>query len=84
MRLGRLNNWLTLEQINQRVSVDLPYGTALSGIDKYLSDNHVEHTYYEPANEVSAMIRYIWGSRFLIQKDAWIKIELDESRKLKI
>jgi hypothetical protein len=61
----------------------LPYGTPLLDIDKYLSDNHVEHSYYEPANEVSGMIHFIWGGKFLVQKDAWIKIELDGSRKLK-
>ena len=83
LRLGRLNNWLTLEQINRRVLADLPQGTTLLDIDKYLTDNHVEHSYYEPANEVSAMIHFIWGGRFLIQKDAWIKLELDENRKLK-
>jgi hypothetical protein len=83
LRLGRLNNWLTLEQINRRVSADLPQGTTLPDIDKYLSDSHIEHSYYEPANEVSAMIHFIWGGKFLIQKDAWIKIELDQNQKLK-
>jgi hypothetical protein len=29
------------------------------------------------------MIHFIWGGRFLVQKDAWIKIELDENQKLK-
>jgi hypothetical protein len=72
-----------LEQINRRVSADLPHGTPLLDIDKYLTANHIEHSYYEPASEVSAMIHFIWGGRFLIQKDAWIKLELDENRKLK-
>ena len=83
LRAGRLNNWLTLEQINHRVSADLAAGTPLSEIDKYFTDNQVEHSYYEPGNEVSAMIHFIWGGRFLIQKDAWIKIELDQNQKLK-
>jgi hypothetical protein len=52
-------------------------------IDKYFTDSEVEHSYYEPANEVSAMIHFVWGGRFLVQKDAWIKIALDENRKLK-
>ncbi len=83
LRAGRLNNWLTLAQIKERVSADLPRGTPLSKIDRYFTDNNVEHSYYEPGNEVSAMIHSIWGGTFLIQKDAWIKIELDQDRKLK-
>jgi hypothetical protein len=82
-RLGRLNNWLTLEQINERVSTDLTVGTPLSEIDKYFSDNAVEHSYVARTNEVFAMIHSIWGGKFLIQKDAWIKIALDENQNLK-
>jgi len=29
------------------------------------------------------MIHSIWGGRFLIRKDAWIKIKLDENQNLK-
>jgi hypothetical protein len=79
----RLNNWLTLEQIAGRVSTDLPRGTSLSDIDKYFTENQVEHSYYQPTNEVFAMIRYIWGGKVIIQKDASITIELDQDRKLK-
>jgi hypothetical protein len=65
------------------VSADLPRGTPLSKIDKYFTDNDVEHSYYEPANEVSAMIHSIWGGAFLTQRDAQIRIQLDQDRKLK-
>ncbi len=83
LRAGRLNNWLTLEQINKRVSADLPRGTLLPEIDKYFTDNKVEHSYFEPTNDVSAMIHSIWGGGFFIQKDARITVELDENRKLR-
>ncbi|MCA1452425.1 hypothetical protein I6F35_04225 [Bradyrhizobium sp. BRP22] len=78
----RLNNWLTLAQINERVTRDLPLGTPLSEIDRYFTENNVEHSYVERTNEVYAMIRFIWGGRFMIQKDAWIRIKLDEHKKL--
>jgi hypothetical protein len=83
MSADRLNNWLTLEQINERVRSDLVRGTPLSEIDKYFTSNHVEHSYVERTNEVYAMIRFIWGGEFLVQKDAQIRIELDQDRKLK-
>ena len=54
-----LNNWLTLEQIRDRLTADLPKGTPLSEIDKYLSSNEVSHGYREQDNEVGAMIPYI-------------------------
>src|SRR5260370_38441536 len=77
LRAERLNNWLTLEQIDQRVRTNLPPGATLSEIDRYFSVNNVEHSYYEPGNEVAAMIHSIWGGAFLVQKDAQIKIQLD-------
>jgi hypothetical protein len=83
LRAGRLNNWLTIEQINERVSADLALGMPLSEIDEYLANNSIEHSYIVRTNEVYAMIHYIWGGRFLVQKDAWIRIELDENQKLK-
>ena len=55
----------------------------LSEIDKYLADSNIEHSYVARTNEVYAMIHFIWGGRFLVQKDAWIKIELDGNQKLK-
>jgi hypothetical protein len=67
-RAGRLNNWLTLAQIKERVSADLPRGPPLSKIDRYFTDSEVEHSYYEPGNEVSAMIHSIWGGTFLVRR----------------
>lgn len=83
LRSGRLNNWLTIEQINERVSRDLPSGAPLSEIDGYLTKSGIEHSYVLRTNEVYGMIHSIWGGGFLVQKDAWIKIQLDEDRKLK-
>lgn len=82
-RAGRLNNWLTLQQISERVRADLPVGAPLSEIERYFESSQVEHSYVERTNEVYAMIHRIWGGGFLIQRDAWIRIELDKDRKLK-
>ena len=82
MRADRLNHWLTLEQINERVRSDLVKGTPLSEIDRYFASNNIGHSYVERTNEVYAMIYFIWGG-FPFQRDAWIKIQLDQDRKLK-
>ncbi|MFH0297785.1 hypothetical protein AAFX91_11160 [Bradyrhizobium sp. 31Argb] len=84
LRADRLNNWLTLKQITERVTIDLPRGTPLSEIDRYFTENRIEHSYIKDINEVYAMIHFIWGGGFLIQKDASTKIQLDEDRKLKV
>jgi hypothetical protein len=78
----RLNNWLTLEQIDERVRSDLVRGTPLSEIDRYFSSNRVEHSYFERSNEVYAMIHFVWGGGFLTQKDVQVRIQLDQDRKL--
>ncbi|SRR6266436_2832269 len=80
LRAGRLNNWLTIEQIRERVSTDLPPGTPLSEIDEYFIRNDIDHDHVVRTDEVYAMIHHIWGGRFLAQKDAWIKIALDENQ----
>ena len=80
--MDRLNNWLTLEQINERVTTDLVHGTPLAEIDQYFTSNNVEHSYVARTNEVYAMIHSIWGGGILTRKDAWIKIQLDQDRKL--
>jgi hypothetical protein len=82
-RAERLNNWLTLEQIRQRVATDLVRGTPLPEIDRYFTSNNVEHSHVERTNDVYAMIHFIWGGSFLIQRDAQIIIQLDEDRNLK-
>jgi hypothetical protein len=82
-KAARLNNWLTLQQIDERVRIDLPIGTPLPEIEKYFASNQIEHSYVVRTNEVYAMIHHVWGGGFLIQRDAWIRIELDNEKRLK-
>jgi hypothetical protein len=82
-RAGRLSNWLTLPQISERVRADLQIGTPLPEIERYFASNQIGHSYVERTNELYAMIYRIWGSGLLIQRDAWIRIDLDKDRRLK-
>ena len=79
----RLHNWLTLEQINERVSKDLAKNTPLSKIEKDFTENDIEHSYYEKMNQVFAAIRNIRGGIFPVSKDAQIIITLDKDKNLK-
>jgi len=78
----RLHNWLTLEQINERASLDLPRGTPLTHIDRYFKENKVEHSYYEKTNQVFAMINNIRGGGLFVSKGAQIIITLDQAKNL--
>src|SRR5258708_14270383 len=73
----KINNNLTLEQISEIVRTTLPRGTARSEIDKYFTDNHIEHGFYK--NQILGMIRNIRGGIFPVQKDAQIIITLDQA-----
>ena len=55
----RLSNSLRIEQIKERVLHDLPPGTPLLQIDKYFTENGVEHGYYKKPNRVLAMLNHI-------------------------
>src|SRR5258707_4834016 len=81
---GRLHNWLTLEQINERVTADLTNGMSLSEIDKYFTANGVEHGYYEKNNQNLTIIRNIKGWQLLVSKGAHITIKLDQTKKLNL
>lgn len=78
----RLSNWLTLEQIRERVSMALPRGSPLSVIDQYFAENKIEHSYYEKTNQVFARIDNIRGGQPPITKGAQIIITLDKSKAL--
>ena len=56
---------------------------ASAGNRQYFSSNQIGHSYAERTNEVFAMIYHLWRGRLLIQRDAWIRIELDQDKKLK-
>ncbi len=79
---GRLHNWLTLEQINERATADLTNGMSFSEIDKYFTASGVEHGYYEKNNQILAIIRNIKGGQLLVSKGAQIAITLDQTKKL--
>ena len=78
----KLNNWLTLDQIKERVSADLPRGTSLAEIDRYFSDNRVEHSYHKKTNQVFARIDNIWGGSLLVSKGAQIVMTLTQGKML--
>jgi hypothetical protein len=78
----KINNSMTLEQIDHATRAALPRGAALAEIDRYFTENHVEHSFYKPTNQVFAAIRNIRGGFFPISKDAQIIVSLDRSEKL--
>ena len=61
----------------------MPVGTPLPEVEKYFASSHIEHSYVVRTNEVYAMIHHIWGGALLVQRDAWIRIELDSDKRLK-
>jgi hypothetical protein len=77
-----LNSSMTLEQIDHVVRASLPAGTTLQDIDGFFTKHRVEHSFYEPANQVFAAIRNIKGGFFPVSKDAQIIITLDKSERL--
>ena len=79
---NRLNNWLTIEQIRERVFEDLPQGTPLVEINGYFIRNNIEYSYYEKTKVVLARIDNIWGGRLLIDKSAQIVIKINEYNRL--
>jgi hypothetical protein len=80
----KIDNSMTLEEIDHAARAALPQGTTLTEIDRYLTDNHVEHSFYKPTNQVFAAIRNIKGGFFPVSKDAQVIITLDKSERLAI
>ncbi len=78
----RLSNSLTIEQIKDRVTQDLRPGTSLEGVERYFTENDVEHGYYKDSNSVLAMIKNIRGGQLLIDKDAQIIVKLNDAHKV--
>lgn len=79
---NEIDNGMTLEQIDKAARAALPQGTTLAQIDRYLAENHVEHSLYKPTNQVFAAIRNIKGGFFPVSKNAQIIITLDKSERL--
>jgi hypothetical protein len=78
----KIDNGMTLEQIDHAARAALPQGTPLAEVDRYLMDNHVEHSFHRPTNQVFAAIRNIKGGFFPISKDVQIIITLDKAERL--
>jgi hypothetical protein len=78
----KINNRMTLEQISETVKAALPSGSTLADIDKYFTDNHIEHSFYQKTNQVFAMVHNIKGGHWPVQKDAQIVITLDQAGTL--
>ncbi len=77
-----INNNMTLQKIDTTVRAALPQGTTLADIDKYFTENHVEHSFYRPTNQVFAAVPNIKGGFFPVSKGAQIIIMLDKSERL--
>jgi hypothetical protein len=78
----KIESSMTLEQIADAARTALPQGMSLAEIDKYLTENHVEHGFYKSTNQIFAAIRDIRGGFFPVSKDAQIIITLDNSERL--
>jgi hypothetical protein len=78
----KISNRMTLEQISKIIKAALPPGSTLADIDKYLTDNHIEHSFYKKTNQVFALVHNIKGGHWPVQKDAQIVITLDQAGTL--
>lgn len=77
-----IGNRMTLEQIKKAVNTALPQGATLPEIEKYFTDNKVEHGYYKSTNRILAMVHNVRGGFFPVSKDAQIIVTLDEHDRL--
>jgi hypothetical protein len=78
----KIESSMTLEEIADAARTALPQGVSLAEINQYLTENHVEHSFYKPTNQIFAAIRDIRGGFFPVSKDAQIIITLDNSERL--
>jgi hypothetical protein len=74
----KISNKLTLEQISEIIRIALPPGTTLAEVDKYFTDNNIEHGFSKNTNRILAMIHNIRGGHWPVQKDAQIIITFDQ------
>jgi hypothetical protein len=78
----KIESSMTLEQIARAARTALPQGVSLAEIDQYLTENHVEHSFYKSTNQIFAAVRDIKGGIFPVSKDAQIIVTLDKSERL--
>jgi hypothetical protein len=78
----KIESSMTLEQIADAARTALPQGVSLAEINQYLTENHVEHSFYKSTNPIFAAVRDIKGGIFLVSKDAQIIVTLDKSERL--
>ena len=64
------------------MSADLPRGTSLAEIDRYFSDNRVEHSYHKKTNQVFAGSTTFGVEAYLFQKGAQIVMTLTQGKML--
>ena len=79
-----INSNMTLDQIDATVHAALPQGSGLAEIDRYLTENHVEPSFYNRTNQVFAAVPNIKGGFFSVSKGAQIIITLDKTGTLAI